>query len=172
MIFRKLKPKPNRDDWMLGHVHSYFAEAMDRLAKLEVLALSANDILVEDQLTERERMPQFHVDRAKLMKLEKDLLRLELMVDATVLKIKLLIGDNVNELGELRGQFSGKVAIGLGDMKSVSGLEGEAVEVLSSSYLIEEERFPYGELISHREIRKEIGWLRCAFDELHKKVLQ
>ena len=150
-------------------------EVLDRAAELEVLLRSNiypllnGDELAGGQVPNGEE--EFFREERRLRSFRRQLLHAELRIDASLHKVAVICGAEREQLEPLDGYFLTKLDRAISDHSDVRGSgSSEAMRDLGSNYLIEEKRFPFGDLFDDREVRVFFGKMRNALGDLIREL--
>ncbi len=169
----KLKASPQSELFM-----SVCEEVLDRSAELEWLLRSSNELrlvwekdIVEDKDISKEE--RYQIEWSRLREYRSQVLRLELLLDASVWKIIVHLGDGAPEFFGPDGYFVRKIDRAISDHSDVFNPgSGEATQLFSSNYLEEEERFPFGAMFGEKEIRDFFRDVRSSIAATLKLIEQ
>ena len=93
-------------------------------------------------------------ERKRLLKYKAEVRRLELSLDAAIWKLTIFGRIEPINFGSANGFFVHRIDQAISDHSDVNNPDSsEDVQVLSSNYLIKEEKFPYGELFSEKGVK-------------------
>lgn len=150
-------------------------EATDRAAEIETLLrkncfplLNSDD---PDGGQAAEGREKFLREERRLRTLRRELLGAELRVDASLRKIAAIWGSQRENLEPLDGYFLTKLDRAISYHKDAIDPDSSvATRDLTSSYLIEEEEFPFGDLFDDREVRIFFGKMHNALGDLIREL--
>ena len=145
------------------HIHRIVFEAcsevLDRGAELEALVRgSENWFFLSDEEAGNQKSPNrsevFLKERKRLLKYQAEVRSLELSLDAAIWKLTIFGRLEPMNFFGADGFFVRKIDQAISDHSDVNNPNSsEGVQVLSSNYLIMEEKFPYGELFSEKDVK-------------------
>lgn len=138
-------------------------EIFDRAAVLEALVRSArNPLLLDDApLLALPKEDRYLRERAKLKSLRHDLLLAELRLDASLTQLGAIFASDPKALSCFDDYFVRVLDKGISDHSDSHNPDSsEATQMFSKNYLIDEGKFPFGDLFNEEDVKRMFGKLR------------